>query len=192
MKKLLALVLALLLAFNLCCITAFAEAAEESGEFEYYDPEKLNVKKIGQIDGQETGEPEPMQYSDTDVLRVSIVLDGESTSEAGYSLDSFAENTEAVAYRDRLKEQQRRMTEKIEKKIGHELDVKWNLTLLGNVISANVTFADMLKIKSIEGVKEVFPEKRYQPQEVQPETAYTSENMVLRKQSTRLKTRMIS
>ena len=57
------------------------------------------------------------------------------------------------------------MTAKIEKAIGGKLDVKWNLTLAANIISANVLYGQIDTIKGIDGVKDVFLENRYEPQE---------------------------
>ena len=42
-------------------------------------------------------------YADADVVRVSIILQKESTLEAGYSTQGIGENATAMAYRDGLK-----------------------------------------------------------------------------------------
>ena len=41
--------------------------------------------------------------ADADVVRVSIILQKESTLEAGYSTQGIGENATAMAYRDGLK-----------------------------------------------------------------------------------------
>ena len=79
-------------------------------------------------------------YADADVVRVSIILQKESTLEAGYSTQGIGENATAMAYRDGLKAEQTAVTARIERAMGTELDVVWNLTLAANIISANVQY----------------------------------------------------
>ena len=55
--------------------------------------------------------------------------------------------------------------------IGQELDVAWNLTLAGNIISANVRYGDIEEIAAIPGVAKVEEETLYQPCEVGEGTA---------------------
>lgn len=55
--------------------------------------------------------------------------------------------------------------------IGQELDVAWNLTLAGNIISANVRYGDLEKIAATRGVSEVVLETQYAPCETEEETA---------------------
>ncbi|MBE6945571.1 MAG: hypothetical protein E7459_05735, partial [Ruminococcaceae bacterium] len=110
---------------------------------------------------EETEEESP--YADTEMVRVSIVLDKESTIESGFSTENIAANPEAMSYRDGLKAEQEAMTASIEAAIGEELDVVWNLTLVANVISANVEYGQIDEIEALEGVKEVFLETRYEP-----------------------------
>lgn len=50
-------------------------------------------------------------YQATDVVRVSILLDGKSTLEAGYSTLGIAENASAMSYRRNLARRQEAMVE---------------------------------------------------------------------------------
>ena len=59
--------------------------------------------------------------------------------------------------------QQQAVEARVSKAIGSELDVVWNLTLAGNIISANVRYGDMEKIAATKGVSRVFLETRYEP-----------------------------
>ena len=112
-------------------------------------------------DAQVEAEP----YALTDTVRVSIVLDKASTVDAGYSLEGIAKNAAAKAYRDSLKAEQAAMTASIESAIGGKLDVKWNLTLAANIISANVLYGQIETIEAVPGVAEVFVENRYEMDE---------------------------
>ena len=107
---------------------------------------------------------EETAHRSTDVVRVSIVLEKASTLDAGFKAESYTRNPAARAYRAGLREEQKAMTAKIEKVIGGKLDVKWNLTLAANNISANVLYGQIEAIKAIDGVKDVFLENRYEPQ----------------------------
>ena len=104
------------------------------------------------------------EHAPGEMVRVSIVLDKASTFDAGYELENIGTNPAAVSYRDSLKAEQAEMTAKIEKVLGSKLDVKWNLTLAANIISANVAYGRLDDIRAIPGVKEVFLENRYEPQ----------------------------
>ena len=82
-------------------------------------------------------------------VRVSIVLEGGSTLDQGYSAKNVADDPSAVAYRESLKEQQDQLAARISKEVldGAELDVLWNLTLAANIISANVPAEKIYAIK---------------------------------------------
>ena len=102
-------------------------------------------------------------YVDSDMVRVSIFLEEDSTIGAGFSTESIAANSEAMAYRAELKNAQAEITAAIERKLGQKLDVVWNLTLAANLISANVKFGQIEAIEQVAGVKEVLIETRYEP-----------------------------
>lgn len=120
------------------------------------------------------------QFADTDIVRVSILLESPSTVEKGYSLKNVAKNRSAVSYRNSLKREQNNITKKIEKSLGKKIDVIWNITLLANLISAEVEFGDIEAIEKVDGVKKVILENRYQvePVEETPDTFFTTEYMI--------------
>lgn len=129
---------------------------------------------------EHTEEP---QYADTDVVRVSIVLEQPSTLEQGYSTMGIANNTDAMAYRNSLKEAQAHVTAGIEAAISKELDVAWNLTLAANIISANVAYGEIETIKAVDGVQDVVLEAQYEPcvverEEVSTPNTATSSHMI--------------
>lgn len=112
----------------------------------------------------------PMQpYADTDVVRVSIVLEERSTIGVGFSTQNIAQNAEAMAYRADLQDQQGAIAAAIEGKTGQKLDVVWNLTLAANLISANVRYSQIEAIEQVPGVAEVLIETRYEPDVVSKE-----------------------
>jgi len=105
---------------------------------------------------------EPL-YADTDMVRVSIVMEEASTIEAGFSTQGISANQKAMAYRSGLKQNQAQVTARIESALGSKLDVQWNLTLVANLISANVPYGQIAKIEAVSGVKSVILETRYDP-----------------------------
>ncbi|MGM9639791.1 MAG: S8 family serine peptidase [Faecousia sp.] len=111
-------------------------------------------------------------YQDTDMVRVSIVLDEKSTVQAGYATMGIARNPQAVAYQIGLKASQDAMAQTISTQVlgGAELDVEWNLTLVGNIISANVPYGKLEEIRQLPGVKEAVVEQRYEPQTTEEAT----------------------
>lgn len=128
-------------------------------------------------------EPDGLDYADAEVVRVSIVLDKESTIEAGFSTMDIGKNQEAMSYRAGLQREQANMTASIEKAIGEKLDVAWNLTLAANIISANVAYGKIQQIRELPGVKDVILETRYEPQESTTD-ATAEPNMLISAQMT--------
>ena len=109
---------------------------------------------------------EKSKFADTDVVRVSIVLPGNSVIGAGYSAKNVAANKSAMSYRSGLKANQDALAARISKNVldGAELDVVWNLTLAANIISANVPYGKIEAIKNTVGVKDVVLETEYLPE----------------------------
>ena len=70
-----------------------------------------------------------------------------------------------MSYQDSLKTAQQKLTASIERTIGEKLDVRWNLTLAANAISANVEYGQIAEIEKVPGVEKVVLETRYEPQE---------------------------
>ena len=104
-------------------------------------------------------------YSPNDLVRVSIVLTEKPTLRTGVSVAGIAANAQAQAYNKRLKERQHRVAEAISVRVlgGNALDVVWNLTLVSNVISANVPYGKIKAIEAVPGVDHVSVEQRYHP-----------------------------
>ena len=124
------------------------------------------------------------EHAANELVRVSIELDTPSVFDAGYSMDAVAANVDAVAYRDGLKAAQARVRGQIEEAIGAPLKVKHSMTLLLNVLSAEVRYGDLQRIRAVPGVKSVELETRYDApepvnaEEAEPNTSNTSTYMV--------------
>ena len=132
------------------------------------------------------GEAQETVHRDTDLVRVSIVLEEKPTVQAGYSTMDIARNDGAMAYRESLQARQQAVARSISTQVlgGQALDVVWNLTLVGNIISANVPYGKLEAISQVEGVQSVSLERQYDPAEasrgdegVQPQM-YTSAGMI--------------
>ena len=128
-------------------------------------PRIVNARKV------ETIEQTPV-YTDSDLVRVSIVLEDASTLEAGFSTVNIAENAAALRYREDLAAKQDQLASRISSSVlkGKALDVVWNLTLAANIISANVEYGQIDAIKAVKGVADVFVETRYEPDVVSRDT----------------------
>lgn len=175
-KRLLSLMLAVVL---VCGLVIPAHAVENGSEqsnkqdlaFEKVDNSGVSASKL---DGLHADDPEQIseaEYSANDVVRVSIVLEDPSTLAAGYSTAGIANNAAALSYRVSLKANQEKVTSEINAAIGSTIDVKWNLTLAANIISANVAYSQIDAIKEVPGVKDVVLENRYEPDVVDTDLA---------------------
>ena len=147
-------------------------------ELEEIDPSTLNVSKLGEIEKDDEIVLDAEDLFDLDeVVRVSIVLDRPATLSAGYSTENIAANRAAMSYRQTLRQQQAGVEAAIAS-AGVSMNVKWNLTLAVNIISAEVRVGDIETIKEIPGVADVWLETRYEPQFDEVNTAITTEHMV--------------
>ena len=70
---------------------------------------------------------------------------------------AIAQNHKAMAYQERLQARQQVVAQNISSQVlgGKALDVVWNLTLVGNLISANVPYGKLEAIAQVDGVKDV-------------------------------------
>ncbi len=111
------------------------------------------------------------KFQPTDLVRVSIVLEEKSTIQAGFSTMNLASNAEAMAYNKNLQKKQETVQQAISRKVlgGEKLDVVWNLTLVGNIISANVPYGKIELIRQVDGVAGVVLENTYEPYKNQAE-----------------------
>lgn len=162
-KRLISLLLVIMLLCSLTLPVLADNGNEGSGlTWEKVDNDSVATNLMNQAD-DDSDEPE---YADTDVVRVSIVLAQQSTIAAGYSTAQIASNASAMSYRAQLKAQQDAVAQVISAEVlgGEALDVKWNLTLAANMISANVPYGAIDQIKALDGVKDVVIETRYEPQ----------------------------
>lgn len=122
---------------------------------------------VGEIEDAEMGE-DTAAYQAHDLVRVSIILEDASTLEAysdAAAEGTLAEDAAAVSYRAALQRKQDSVVRKISSTIlGREdLDVVWNLTLVANMISANVEYGKIEQIKQLPGVADVVLEQQYEP-----------------------------
>lgn len=182
-KNLLALGLSLSMT-STAIIPVLAESNDDS-KGESLPFEKTSDSGVGRalLQGKVNSEKSADKINLNDTVRVSIVLDKDSTLSAGFAVEDIARNEKAMNYRASLKAEQDKVAARIGEKIGEELDVVWNMTLAANVISANVTYGQIDEIKEVEGVSDVIIENRYEPQtstkneELDPNMATSSEQI---------------
>lgn len=170
-------------ALVLCMLISFAIPAAATGNesisFEQVDNSAVKGSPIQQEPVQMTAPAQ--QFDSTDTVRVSIVLEGDSVIEAGYSTSDIINNTSAMNYLEDVKINQEYMEKAISKAIGRNLNVQWNLGLAANIISANVAYGDINTIESVSGVEEVVVETQYHPcttvSSAEPNMAISAGNM---------------
>lgn len=157
------LMLSLILSVSLPFGSALALDTADVADFWQVDNEQVSASLLNAAEesgiattgdsGDDGGE------APTGKVRVSIVLEDESTIGAGYSISGIAENTRAMNYRRAIQNKQAVLTRTIEHNIGEKLDVQWNLTLAANLISANVDADKIAEIEATDGVKQVVVEQ---------------------------------
>ena len=108
-------------------------------------------------------------HKPTEMVRVSIVLEDTPTLKAGYSTLGIGSNADALAYDLQLQKAQKDMAQVISAQAlgGKKLDVVWNLTLVDNIISANVPYGKIDAVKAVEGVRDVILERSYEAETTQ-------------------------
>lgn len=162
-KRLLAMLLSLVMLLGLVP-TAFAAETKSGGvTWEQVDgspsPDRFQQKVAA--------EPEETPlYADDEVVRVSIVLEAEPTIAVYSAMGDISENAAAMIYRQQLLQTQEYIAGVIAEEAlgaGETLDVVYNLTLAANIISANVPYGEIDKIKAVKGVEDVVLATRYTP-----------------------------
>ncbi len=152
---------------------AFAVGLDEDGNVRFHQVKNSKVS-ASLLDGAGDYYEQKATYEDDDIVRVSIFLEEKSTIDMGYSTEEIADNGDAMDHRAQLEETQKKVVKAIEKTLGEQLDVQWNLTLVANVISANVRFGQIKTISKIDGVKKVVLETQYAaPESVDEDSAST-------------------
>ncbi len=177
--RVLAMLLVLALAVGLMP-TVLASESKESVTFKQVSNDMLerSIRPDLAVDENDNTEPEEgaVTYQAHDLVRVSIVLKDESTLEAysdAAAEGTLAEDAAAIAYREQLQRKQDSIVKQISAQVlnRQSLDVVWNMTLVANMISANVEYGKIERIKQIPGVADVILEQQYAPAETTADTA---------------------
>ena len=162
-RRLLAVLLSLVMLFGLVPTALAAETQSGGVTWEQVDgsaaPDRFRQEAV--TDPEET----PL-YADDEIVRVSIVLEAAPTIAVYSAEDDISENAAAMNYRQQLLWTQEYVAEAIAEEAldpGETLDVVYNLTLAANIISANVPYGEIEKIKAVEGVEDVVVATRYTP-----------------------------
>lgn len=159
-KRLIAMLLAVVMLLGTLPLNTFAIGVDENGNLRFQMVSNDRVS-ASLLDGEGDSYEPTVTYKDEDIVRVSIFLKEDATIDQGFSTDGIAENDEAMAYREELEKRQGEVVKAIEAVLGQDLDVQWNLTLVANVISANIQYGQIQKVSQVEGVKKVVLETQY-------------------------------
>ena len=162
-KRLLAVLLCLVMLMGTVPVASAAETKSGGVTWEQVDgsasPDRFQQEAV-------TDPEEAPLYADDEIVRVSIVLEAAPTVAVYSAENDISENRAAMNYRQQLLNTQKAMADTIAKKAlgkGETLDVVYNLTLVANVISANVPYGEIDKIKAVDGVEDVVVATRFTP-----------------------------
>ena len=163
-KQILSWVLILCMLFSTVPMASAATTADDSG-VEFFETEAPENVELGTAlhSGKATDKAVAEEtIADTDIVRVAVVLTEPSVLESGFSTVGLAENDRAMAYSDALRSGQDAVVQRIREKLGQDMEVVWNLTLVANMISINIPYGRMEELKTIPGVKSVHLEPVYE------------------------------
>lgn len=153
-KRVLSLIL------TLCMVLAFlpgtvAQASETPANYSRVNADAIQPVMSEQVPEEEAAETP--QYAENDQVRVFIVLNEKPAIEKGYSTTDLAVNQKAMNYAAGLEKTQKAVAERISEEAlqGESLNIRWNLTLVANAMSATVRFGDIPAIEKVSGVKAV-------------------------------------
>ena len=131
-KRSLSLVLALVMVLGLGATGVQAAPAKQNVTFEKLENVGADlIQNNAVIENKNEN-----RYADTDMVRVTIVLEGEGAIGKLSAGEDFLSSTDAVEYRAELQAKQEKVTADISRQAlkGKKLDVVWNLTLVANAI----------------------------------------------------------
>ena len=154
----------------LCMLVQFVPVAARAEQPDDVTFTKVENNEVTASLLEEEEHPEELltsDYSDSEVVRVSILLESPSTIDKGYSTRNISRNAGAMAYRSQMLNEQAVIENAIEQKIGSNLDVEWNLALITNAICANVEYGQIEQIKQVDGVQDVIVDQIYYPDVVE-------------------------
>lgn len=160
-KRLVALILAFTMVMGLG-VTGASAAGDEK--------QSLSYEKLDGVSGQLTNADTldlsgSSNIADDEIVRVTIVLEGESAVSALGGAAVYSDTAALRQYRSDLKARQQALSATISRDVlnGQSLEVVWNLTLATNAISANVQYGQIKAIEKVSGVKAVIVEPQYYP-----------------------------
>ena len=164
MRRTLTALLALVMVFGLAATGVQAAPAKAQLTFE-----KLDSVTADLVQSEAVIEKNEPLHADTDMVRVMIVLEDEPAIGKLKGTGKFTTDLDAVNYRAQLQAKQEKVADAISTQAlkGQKLDVVWNLTLMANAISANVTYGSIDEIARVQGVERVYLETVYYPQTAQ-------------------------
>ena len=171
-NKILSLLVVFAMALSMLPAPVLAAANKGSGiTVERMDNISTNLMKPGSVI-----EETEAKYADDEIVRVMIVLEGDGAITMMHSLeDTYSGNSAVAEQREYLINVQHSMADTLSAAIGEELDVRWNLTLVTNAISANIKYGQIATIANIDGVKAVYMEPRHEPMTAVPTNIVSQE-----------------
>lgn len=129
-----------------------------------------------EILAQATEEQAQEQHGPEEQVRVFVVMEGDSATEAGYSTEEIAKNTKAAGFVRDVENRQNQIVKEIKEALRQsDLEIRYHFTLFFNAVSAVVPYGDIEKIKEIDGVEEVCIVPQHEVQKAAPNTITSGE-----------------
>lgn len=165
LRRLLAMILALVMTVGLGMLQVNAEKTNEQGAqgvtWEELDPSDVSATLFGK-GGSAIKDSEP-PYKDTDTVRAIIVFE-DVNPVAPAEIAAIGGDTLIKEYAGTMNIVQAVTASRISRDAldGEKMDVVWSFDTVTNAISVNVQYGKLDDIAAVPGVKSVFMERRYE------------------------------
>ncbi len=179
MKRFLSVLMALCLMIGL--LPSAAVRAEDNTA-NYHEISTDGLQPAIQEDAQDETPEEEAPYTDTDMVRVFVVLKDKPVLAQGFSTQGIATNTAAMIQAKSLEAKQDALAATISSTVlsGEKLNVHWNLTLAANAMSVDLPYGKMDEVAALNAVEAVYlvPQYALDPREEADLNTISSGTMV--------------
>lgn len=108
-------------------------------------------------------------------LRVIILFQEPSVVERGYSTRGLRSNRQALAYSDKLIQDQKTAMAEVNQALGLSLEIRSQFTLAVNGVSTTVRYDQIEALEALDQVRSVYIENQYLPDVEEPDTSTAGE-----------------
>lgn len=106
-----------------------------------------------------------------ETVRVIVRFREAPLTQKGFSTMDVSENQAAMAYSDKLKQEQLTQMAKLSQKLGADLEIRYQFTIGVNGVATTMRYDQVKAVEAMPGVESVYIENLYEPDPAVPDTA---------------------